>query len=310
MQANTSLFFIGGFRSGTTLLINLLGLHEDVSAWFEAKFLVEALRWMRVIRAPEQAVMEEPLVLPPQPEGFSLDAVSTRIRTQMLSDIARMDGSLATGKASHEKFAIGADRILFTQDQALSALATWQSRIGAIASTTPILELAFHNFFWTLANYHLEVDPAPLLVNKTPEITRFGKELRKCVGQHKTVMLIRDGRQVALSSSALGWADATTMANLWCRLIIEAREAAVGAEDDYLEIRYEDLISNPVQILNRVCSHLGIAEKGSQIVETYEKLGIKISNNPYPRTVNQQSLATSEFDENVLTMLSELGYVG
>jgi hypothetical protein len=45
--------FIGNFRSGTTLLANLLGFHDELALWFETKAFCEALRWIRVMERPE-----------------------------------------------------------------------------------------------------------------------------------------------------------------------------------------------------------------------------------------------------------------
>ena len=54
--------FIGNFRSGTTLLANLLGFHKDLSPWFETKGLCELLRWQRVLKDPKTIPFESSLI--------------------------------------------------------------------------------------------------------------------------------------------------------------------------------------------------------------------------------------------------------
>jgi len=301
--------FIGGFRSGTTLLVNLMGMHPQVSAWYEAKFLAEALRWMRVLQFPGELEVESGYCAPPQPPGFTLEAVAGRMRSQMEYDDARVRGFTDSGKAVHERYPLGADRIHYSLNEALSALGRWQSTLKDGVDSFAIAQ-ATDKLIQELGSRHLQAEPGKLLINKTPELTRFGCELRSSIGPHKMILMVRDGREVVRSASALRWAEPVRLAYLWRELILQSREAARTAPEDYLEIRYEDLISDPSLIVDRICRFLAIPLLGGAIVRDYERqLGIAIS----PRTARCPYPDQAEFDEIAIReagdMLQELGYL-
>jgi hypothetical protein len=74
------------------------------------------------------------------------------------------------------------------------------------------------------------------------------------------VYLLRDGRDVANSAVGMGWAgNAYCGADLW--LEAEARwhrmREGITAEN-YIEVRFEDLVSSPVETLTAVCRFLGV----------------------------------------------------
>lgn len=75
------------------------------------------------------------------------------------------------------------------------------------------------------------------------------------------IYLLRDGRDVARSALNLGWAG-----NSWCGadlwLEAEARWRRMRrrlAPDQFIEVRYEDLVQDPAGTLGRICVFLGVA---------------------------------------------------
>lgn len=263
--------FIGGFRSGSTLLVNLLGLHPDITAWYETKFLPEALRWLRVLHSPDEIESEMALSSPPQPAGFGVGAVATRMRLQMEYDDARLRGLSPSGKRHYEQYPLGADRIHYSLQEAMEALDRWQLSTSGTEDGDTVAR-ATAELIRGLGERHLAAEPAPLLINKTPELPRFGAELRECLGPHKMILLIRDGRDVVRSAAALRWAEPGRLAYLWRELILQSREAARGAPGDYVEVRYEDLVAAPAPTLDKVCDFLQVPAAGTEMVETYGRL--------------------------------------
>jgi len=75
----------------------------------------------------------------------------------------------------------------------------------------------------------------------------------------KFVYLLRDGRDVTRSGAVLGWGnDFWTAAEAW--LLAEERWDRMRerlAADRYVEVRYEDLVSEPVPELERICALIG-----------------------------------------------------
>jgi hypothetical protein len=286
-----------------------LGLHPQITAWYETKFLPEALRWLRVLRRPDEIESEMALSSPPQPAGFSAGSVAGRMRLQMEYDEARLRGVSPSGKRHYEQYPLGADRIHYSLQEAIEALDQWQFATAGPENGDTVA-CATAELIRRLGERHLAAEPAPLLVNKTPELPRFGAELRECLGPHKMILLIRDGRDVVRSAAALRWAEPGRLAYLWRELILQSREAARGAPAGYLEVRYEDLVAAPATTLDRICDFFHVPIAGMEMVTTYERLaGVPISSavvpTPQPSDVALDEVSLREAGD----LLADLGYL-
>ena len=303
--------FIGNFRSGTTLLVNILGLHEHLAPWYETKGFCEVLRWLRVIDNPQAFDFESRLAQPNWIPGFSADAVAARLREDFRATAARISGEIGSGKASHERYPVGHDCVLYALDEAENAVADWYERI-----TSPMgaanMGLAAGELIMSLGNLHAQKAGKPMWVNKTPELPRFGSELRKTVGPCRIILMIRDGRDVVQSASRLGWANPEEIADWWKGMILESRQAAQSAPDDYLEIKYEELLEHPVDVLNRVLRFIGVEEKAGELVDRYiyllNSLGVEARFGE--RTASIKKIRDKKLTELVdAELLEALGYL-
>jgi hypothetical protein len=260
--------FISGFRSGTTLLANLLGLHPSLAAWFETKELCEILRWLHVIQGRESAAFEAGYCIPATPAGFDVETVSFRVLANLNDAFARLAGNKTSGKAAHESYPLGFDCIHYTREQAGAALVEWQQSCGD-GQDYPRLAEATGRFITQLAHLHCKAANKPFWVNKTPEIGRFGLELHECLGPIRMIYLVRDGLQVAASGYRLGWADIRTLAYNWQGLLQRTRLAMQDSPDLYLEVRYEDLIRHPGPTLTNILRFCGLEQGAEQIVDDF-----------------------------------------
>lgn len=98
-------------------------------------------------------------------------------------------------------------------------------------------------------------------IDHTPLNLQYAGILMKMFPNAKFIHMLRDGRAVASSLIPLDWGPNTVFkaARWW----IEKVSYGLGAEsyfgDDVVcRVKYEDLVSSPVQILKHICSHLGI----------------------------------------------------
>ncbi len=298
--------FVGGFRSGSTLLINLLGLHPQVAPWFETKSLCEALRWQRVLGDPSTEAFEHYVLGPRQSSGFSVTAVAERMRWHMHHTAQRMAGQIADGKAPHERYPLQGDAVLYSLEEAQTALHDWRRSIHEPATETAVAA-ATGALIRTLGKRQVALAARPLWINKTPEIPRFGGELRRGLGRCRIIHLIRDGRQVVHSAVALGWGDMERMTRLWKAMIELSRAAALA--EDYLEIRYEKLIQAPATTLDRVCTFLELDLRGKALWKQYRHL---VGQTPQPiphqgpASLCRQELST--FNAIAGELSRELGY--
>jgi hypothetical protein len=93
--------------------------------------------------------------------------------------------------------------------------------------------------------------------DKTPIYCRHLNAIRRALPEARFIHIIRDGRDAALSLRRMwfspGW-EIETQASYWRDCVLAARRASAG-RDDYLEVRYEELILNTEETLKRVCAH-------------------------------------------------------
>lgn len=299
--------FIGNFRSGTTLLVNLLGLHTSIAPWFETKAFCEALRWLKVLNHPECVEFEESLINPRQLRGFHADAVAERMRSDFRTTAARIRGDEPSGKMEHELYPIGYDSALYSLEEAEVMLERWQAAVSGEPDTAALAR-ATGRLITDLGQRHAQLAGKPLWINKTPEIPRFGREIHQCLPSSRIILLIRDGRQVIQSASQLGWAEAKEIATWWKGLIEETREAATDHPDHYLEMRYEDLVRDPVAEVDRLLFFLGLEPCGQLLVADYLR---RLRRDNFDEGREQALSATVDwkaFDAIAGDLMRQLGY--
>ena len=101
-----------------------------------------------------------------------------------------------------------------------------------------------------------EREGKPRWGEKTPGYVRHMRLIADELGEARFLHLIRDGRDVALSRRRRGMGAEKPIADtakLWRRRIEDARRQARRLRGRYLELRYEDLVSEPEQALRRAC---------------------------------------------------------
>lgn len=96
--------------------------------------------------------------------------------------------------------------------------------------------------------------------DKTPSYSRHIRKIHEALPEARFIHILRDGRDVAVSLRHLWFSPGTSMealATQWCELIAEARQQGQGTPF-YLEVRYEDLVKEPVRELRRICRFLDL----------------------------------------------------
>lgn len=93
--------------------------------------------------------------------------------------------------------------------------------------------------------------------DKTPQYLRHLNLIRDLLPESRFVHVMRDGRDVALSTSNLWFGPDSVEENAkwWKTWIEDARQQAQHLEL-YKEIRYEDLVTDPEAVLKDVCTFL------------------------------------------------------
>jgi hypothetical protein len=97
--------------------------------------------------------------------------------------------------------------------------------------------------------------------DKTPDYVRKMKKLQNTLPEARFIHVIRDGRDAGLSHNARilkrgkDPVKPREMARRWRKRIIKSRLDAEEVEG-YIEVRYEDLVTDTESVLRRVCEHV------------------------------------------------------
>ncbi|MEE9613891.1 MAG: sulfotransferase [Thermodesulfobacteriota bacterium] len=94
--------------------------------------------------------------------------------------------------------------------------------------------------------------------DKTPRYSLHLNTIQSALPEARFIHIIRDGRDVALSSKSLQISpgdDAVMQAAFWLRYLREARQQA-GFCRHYMEVRYEELLTDTTAVLKRVCDFI------------------------------------------------------
>lgn len=97
--------------------------------------------------------------------------------------------------------------------------------------------------------------------DKTPMYCFHIAEIRALLPEARFVHVIRDGRDVALSLRGLWFAPGAGMRDLarhWCRHVVEARRQGAALNGEYVEVRYEELVLDPGEVLAQLCGFLAL----------------------------------------------------
>ncbi len=217
---NPYVFIVGCARSGTTLLRRMVDAHPDIA-------ITRETHWISKRFERQEGVTPDGLVTP-----------------ELLSRLL-----------SYAKFT----RMRIDQDE-LEGLLSGEEPVPYASFVTGVFDL------------YGKVQGKRLVGDKTPAYVRSIPTLHELWPEAKFVHIVRDGRDVALS--AINWSRAyklsnrfstwtehpvTTAAVWWEWLVRLGREAGNPLGPDlYHEVRYEELISEPEQTCERLCSFLGL----------------------------------------------------
>ena len=101
--------------------------------------------------------------------------------------------------------------------------------------------------------------------DKSPSYIHHILLLKKLFPKSKFIHIIRDVRDYSLSIHHAWNKDPLRAAQRWSNDVADAREQGKKVANDYMEIRYEDLLCSPKSELVKVCHFLEINFKSSML---------------------------------------------
>ena len=96
--------------------------------------------------------------------------------------------------------------------------------------------------------------------DKTPPYVLYIRDIQKILPEAYFIHIIRDGRDVALSMRDMWWGpgdDMESQAAHWLWRVREGRHQGQYCKH-YLEVRFEELVANPIKTLQKICSFIDL----------------------------------------------------
>lgn len=157
---------------------------------------------------------------------------------------------------------------------------------------------------------------ARLLVERTPLHVHHLDLIADVYPDAHVLHIVRDGRDVARSLVAHTWGpdSIAEAAETWASAVREARRAAPSVPL-YREVRYEELLADPVRGITDVYRWLGVDTAGAVVDVALAEAGVRFNHDPSDPTIEagkwRRSLSAADlaaFDRVAGDLLADLGY--
>jgi hypothetical protein len=222
---------VGTGRSGTTLLVNLLGSHPRLSPLYELEFLTDIINWFR-----------------------KSDKIKPKNVLGLLYGWSCMRGGLPYKDIWDEAYdskkpRFGSKYALFTRLELMAAGTVFLDSLKEMPA-----EQAMANFMNTLADLHCQKDGKTDCILKVPALIRAPDVILPNLPETKFIHIFRDGRDVWCSSRKFWWGPKTVngCAEWWKENLRIADLIHKEFPGRMLEIKYEDLLIHPQEALKEI----------------------------------------------------------
>jgi hypothetical protein len=307
----TPAFVVGVGRSGTTLLVNLLGSHPSLSPIYETSFvknLLSLCEWSCWFWSKSWSRRASG-VLPGYVEHlFKIRCEKYRRKCdefKRIQERSKKNAAAPGRRQAYESFPFQDERILFSTTDLIKEADELTRALQARPLTDGEVYGLARAGLDRLFESHCARAGKPYWVNKTPRLLLRPDLLGKLYPNAKCIHIVRDGRDVAASFRTLSWGpkNIATAARRW-KNRLAARKRIDSARLHYMELHYEDLIRSPEETLDRVLKFLGLPSGAGDILKSF---------NVYDHRVGawRDRLGPAEkkiFDREAGDLLIELGY--
>ena len=99
---------------------------------------------------------------------------------------------------------------------------------------------------------------ARIQVEKTPTNVFFIKEIRRYFPDAKIINMVRDGREVAASAKKRNWSENSDELAIWWKEAVNAFKKWSKGKDNFIEIKYEDLVQSPESVASSIFRFIGV----------------------------------------------------
>jgi hypothetical protein len=153
-----------------------------------------------------------------------------------------------------------ADRLRTTKEDAVARFAETPGTLGSLLGATLVM--------------YAEATGKKRWGDKRPMYARYLDAIFGMFPDAQFINVVRDPRASVASMRKLGWYDGDMVPGieLWMRSIeaVAPWRDRLGP-DQYLDIRYEDLVNDPESLLQQITDFLGLSDSVQQMLHYYEK---------------------------------------
>ncbi|OGI78922.1 hypothetical protein A3F19_01755 [Candidatus Nomurabacteria bacterium RIFCSPHIGHO2_12_FULL_37_29] len=119
---------------------------------------------------------------------------------------------------------------------------------------------SYRDIFLKIWGYFSTNPGAPIWIEKTPSNVFFLDNIIRYFSQAKIINMVRDGREVVASAKKRNWAENTLELAIWWKESVNAfYKWKTKRKSEYLEIKYENLVTNLEGELGKVFNFLNLS---------------------------------------------------
>jgi hypothetical protein len=287
MSETTPIFIGGAGRSGTTLVVDMLGLHPRISPVYETSFVVELIKLLAA------------------DARLTLGQLGDRIH-KCMDEWTRPLPIRPHNKREHERYHHGPHYILFDREFAKARTAEFIESLRRGQAAVGLRSLMI-----VLFREHCRLDGKVRWANKTPAYVNHLPALHRMFPRMRFIHCVRDGRDVACSAMTRPWGpqNLPEAAKWWAAKVRDGVEFARNHPDRCLDVRYEDLVREPEPTLQRIFAWLTEASCPAEIIRRYQESGVRLATErigEWERTLSAADL--DMFEQQAGKWLTHFGY--
>lgn len=242
--------FIGGCgRSGTTLLVDLVGCHSQISPIYEPWFIFDVGRLIFIEKG--MPALERVRAIKEGVDGW--------IRN--LEDIPH-------NKKSTERYRHGAWNIRFRTETLRRETHRLCDRLMVEPALAP-----FRDYIAALFAEQATIEGKPYWACKVPRFVLMAPLLKQAFPNMRFVHCVRDPRATIPSMASRNWApkDIAGQIEYWQINVERGHGFASRFPAQVVELRYEDTTAEPATVLSRLFRWLGVEDESAAIVARYQR---------------------------------------
>lgn len=251
-------FIVGVPRSGTTILVHLMGTHPLLAPIYETRFLRNLVRL-----CARASWFCGDSFLP----AMARLVAHRAIRLQLVKECQRF-----RKKAIAYHGGPSGKSIRYTGEELERETDLWLNRLEKGCLPGGEIYRSAKEFVDRLFAIHCERLNKPYWIDKTPGLLNHLGGLSKIYPGAKCIHIIRDGRDVAVSIVSQRWGanNLRDAAERWKNLMLEGRRGVDARRLSYMEVRYENLIDSSAATLTGILDFLGLAGDPKEMLSHFK----------------------------------------